>query len=177
MPLIVDCYNLLHADMPPILAGLDEDRLCRLLDISAYPDGAITVVCDGLPKPHLPSRSPVESVALVYSGSDQSADDVIIAAIDADTAPRRLTVVSDDRQIQKAARRRRAKVVGCTALVAELRGLAERTRDLQSKGPGHPPHAQSDGPAAGDVETWARMFGVDPDAPIDPKADRSWRRS
>ncbi len=169
MPLIIDCYNLLHADMPPLLAGLEEDRLCRLLDVSRYRAGAITVVCDGLPKPDLPSRSPVTSVALIYSGRDRSADDVIIAMIDADSAPRRLVVVSDDREIQKAARRRRAKAVGCGAFVGELRALAER---LESDGGDAPDLSCS---FEGDAAHWAALFGLDPNQPIDARPSRRRR--
>jgi uncharacterized protein len=171
MPLIVDCYNLLHADMPPLLAGLDEALLCRLLDVSRYRGGAMTVVCDGGPKPGLAERSPVESVELRYAGAGRSADAEIMAMIAADSAPRRLSVVSDDREIQKAARRRRAKVVGCAAMVAELARAAERLE--RQGGPGAQPEPNV---PDGDVASWAKLFGVDPDKPIDPREPKRRQR-
>lgn len=51
MSLIVDCYNVLHVTMPPLLAGLDEGRLCAVLDRTPWADSAVTVVADGRPKP------------------------------------------------------------------------------------------------------------------------------
>lgn len=120
MGLLIDGYNVLFTDMPVNLAGLDEIALCVLLSRSVWADGPITVVYDGQVKPHGPARSPVESVNLVYSGAGRSADELIISAIDADTAPRRLLVVSTDRQIQKAARRRRCQVMDSKAFVHHL---------------------------------------------------------
>lgn len=108
MPLIIDAYNVLHETMPPALAGLDEAGLCVALDRSAFRAQSPVVVCDGRPKPLGVIDSPVHSVELVYSGTNRTADDVIIAMIDAHSAPRRLTIVSTDREIRKAARRRRA---------------------------------------------------------------------
>ena len=109
MPLIIDCYNVLHADKPPVLAGLGEASLCMLLRRSGWARSGVTVVCDGQPKPHSPDPMAVEPVELVFSGVGQSADDVIIRLIDADSAPKRLTVVSSDQEIRRAARRRRAR--------------------------------------------------------------------
>ncbi len=174
--MIVDCYNLLHADMPPLLAGLDEARLCRLLDVSRYRRSAMTVVCDGGPKPGLAQHSPVESVELRYAGAGRSADAEIMAMIAADSAPRRLSVVSDDHEIQKAARRRRAKVVACAALVSELARAAGRLEQQERQGGGH--HRDGAKPApGGDVESWAELFGVDPDKPIDPREQRRRRKT
>jgi predicted RNA-binding protein with PIN domain len=174
MPLIVDCYNLLHADMPPALAGLDEGRLCRLLAMSRHRGAAMTVVCDGGVKPRLAEHSPVDAVELRYAGVGRSADEVIMAMIAADSGPRRLVVVTDDREIQKAARRRRAKVLPCAAMVAELARVAERLERPggQGAGQGGGDAKPTLGADAADVESWAKLFGVDPDRPIDPREGR-----
>jgi predicted RNA-binding protein with PIN domain len=120
MPLLIDCYNVLHANMPPALAGLDEAGLCRAIAHSAWAGHGAKVVCDGKVKPGGPSESPVEGVELIFAGKGKSADDVILDLIDADTAPRRLVVVSSDREIQKAARRRRCKVLTSEQFVHTL---------------------------------------------------------
>jgi len=163
MPLIVDCYNLLHHDMPASLAGLEEGRLCRLLAASRFRNERIAVVCDGVVKPDGLRRSPVEGVDLVYSGKKRSADDVIISMINRDSAPRRLTVVSNDREIQRAAGRRRAKALACDALISHLCQVAEA-------GPATPaPNDTVNGPLCDtDIMNWAREFDVDPHRPIDP---------
>ncbi|MCC7203616.1 MAG: NYN domain-containing protein [Phycisphaeraceae bacterium] len=155
MPLLIDGYNLLHATMPPSLAGLDEEGLCRLLARSPWRGQSIRVVCDGVPKPDTPSASPVPEVDLIYSGRKRSADDLIIQFIDADTAPRRLLVVSDDHQIQKAARRRRASPVPCAAFVHQLSTLSATKPSLE---------LEADRPTdldAGEVRQWLKEFGLD----------------
>jgi len=156
MPLLIDCYNVLHARMPGMLAGLDEVGLCFALGRSGWANERVTVVCDGNPKPLGLIESPVDNVELVYSGQGRDADTVIIEMIGADTAPKRLTVVSSDREIQKAARRRRAKVLGSDQFIAQLAASL-------SSGAGAPPTAK---PSPGklsddDVNRWLERFGFD----------------
>ena len=150
----MDCYNVLRATMPPVLAGLDEAGLCRALSRLAR-DGAVkgpmTVVCDGVVKPLGLTRSPVDEVELIYSGKKKSADDVIIEMIEADTAPRRLLVVSSDREIMKAARRRKATAVSAAEFIRML--AAPRAKGGASgKRTGVLDEAE--------VERWLHEFGV-----------------
>lgn len=161
MPLLIDCYNVLHQTMPAVLAGLDERGLCLAVARRFANQGAV-IVCDGQPKPGQPNSSPAEGVELRYAGRGGSADALIVQLIDADSAPRRLRVVSSDREIQKAARRRGAKIVESGAFVHEL----------ASRGPvGHAGHL--DRPATPDrlspeeVQRWIERFGLDdrPDPP------------
>ncbi len=162
MTLLIDCYNLLHVPMPPSLAGLDEAWLCRLLARSRYRSGGIVVVCDGVAKPGGPNESAVPEVDLVFSGPARSADDVIVALVHKHSAPRRLTVVSNDRQIQKAARRRRARISTCEQLVHELlHGDGDSSDRTDDGKPG--PQTLSDE----QVGYWSAQFGVDPQMPID----------
>lgn len=162
MPLLIDCYNVLHAPMPAMIAGLDEAGLCRALGRTAWRGGGITVVCDGQAGPLGLLESPVEGVDLVYSGRGRTADDVIIEMIAADSSPRRLIVVSTDHAIRKAARRRRATAWTSDQfihqLVAALGASAGRCH-------GTFPVAGEDKPAGDldDEETrrWLRVFGLD----------------
>lgn len=179
MSLVIDCYNLLHMDMPVHLAGLDETRLCRLLGCTAWAGRGIVVVCDGRVKPHGPLESPEPSVDLVYSGHQCSADDVIVQMIQANTAPRRLTVVSSDRQIQKAARRRRCRVLSSVEFVGVLSAAAvagKRPGGARGASAGRP--VADEGKGTGplnphDVQQWLKRFGVDSDDRADSK-DRTW---
>jgi predicted RNA-binding protein with PIN domain len=159
MPLLIDCYNVLHAEKPASLAGLGEASLCGLLMRSQWARGGVTVVCDGRPKPHSPSPDAVGAVTLIFSGAGRSADDVIIELIEKNTSPRRLTVVSSDRVIRKAARRRRARDVSSEEFLKQL------ARAAQSGGGGT---ASPGKPAVGplpdeQVDRWLDWFGIDPD--------------
>jgi len=154
--LLIDAYNVLHTTMPAVLAGLDEEGLCVAIKRSAYRLHRAVVVCDGRVKPLGPEVSPVSGVELVYSGSARSADDVIVEKVAASHTPRRLIVVSSDREIRAAARKRRCKSVTSDEFVARLAETLDRA-------PTAPRDAKPAGPLTGDqVDRWLRHFGIDP---------------
>ena len=172
MPLIIDGNNLLHAPMPTILAGLDEARLCRLLAAGPWRGRRMVVVCDGAPGPMREVESPENAVELVHSGPNKTADDLIIAMVDKDSAPRRLVVVSNDRQIQRAARRRRSKVCSCEQFIRQLVAIA----NAEAAGRANPQKPRRPAPGsldANDVDAWLKEFGLDGDQPID-ETDQPW---
>jgi hypothetical protein len=146
--LLIDCYNLLHTPMPQPLAGLDEAALVKLLAGGPW-RGAI-VVCDGVEKPHAPTSLGADDVELRYAGAGRTADEVIIALIDGASAPRQTTVVSNDRQIRKAAARRRAKALTCETFIGQLGKIAARQ--------GRPARAVR--PLPTDADYWLREFGL-----------------
>ena len=176
MPLIIDGNNLLHSPMPPVLAGLEELGLCRLLARGPWRRQRVVVVCDGEPGPLRRVDSPEADVELIYSGPNHSADDRIIAMIDADSAPRRLVVVSDDREIQRAARRRRAKVCSTGQFIYQLVAVARAgTKGSAGGAGGAGAAADAKGHAAqldiADVNTWLERFGLDGEEPLDEPAE------
>lgn len=170
MPLLIDCYNLLHATMPPSLAGLEEERLCELLAVSEWAGEGISVVCDGVVKPLGLTTSPVDEVELIYSGPNRSADDVIIQMIDADSAPKRLTVVSTDREIRAATRRRRARVIISAEFVSILGSLVGRLNRPSGEPEPVPEVLPED-----QVDGWLEEFGVDGDDPLDDGKPPWWQ--
>jgi predicted RNA-binding protein with PIN domain len=158
MPLLIDCYNVLHAEKPPRLAGLTTAWLCRALARSRWAGQPILVVCDGQASPLELVESPVAAVELTYSGPERTADQVIIQQIERDTGPKRLLVVSSDHEILKAARRRRAKTLTSEQFLHEL------ARQLNQ--PGHSPREPdkpdpSDMPQA-EIDAWLQQFGYEP---------------
>ncbi len=161
MPILIDCYNVLHAEKPASLAGLGEASLCGLLAASSWAKSGVTVVCDGRPKPHSPDAGAVGAVVLIFSGSGRSADDVIIELIDKDTSPRRLTVVSSDRAIRRAARRRRARDWSSEEF---LKRLARAGRGGGAGGGATSPGKPTGGPMGDEqVDRWLDWFGIDPE--------------
>ena len=171
MPLIVDCNNLLHVSMPQALAGLDEAGLCRLLALSPWLGQRIVVVCDGAVNLQRPDKSPVEQVELVYSGGRRVADDLIIEMIDADTAPRRLTIVSTDREIRRAARRRRARAITSEQFVSQLLKMKHTRRPAGL----HRTHKHATGPMSEqEVQHWLDEFGIRDRHDVDDHDDLPW---
>ena len=144
--------------MPPSLAGLDEDGLCRILATSPWAGDRIVVVCDGVVKPGTPRVSPVSQVELIYSGKGRSADDVIIQMVVAYSAPRSMYVVTDDREIRSAVKRRKAQVISTGSFIRALASTpptGSRPDPVTRHRPALP---------AGEVNAWLEEFGIDPSA-------------
>ena len=177
--LVIDAYNVLHTTLPPGLAGLDVAGLSRALTRSKWRAGRMVVVCDGVAMPGTgpaaaatgePAAGGVQGVELVYSGKGRTADEVIEELVDGDTAPRRITVVSSDREVQKAARRRRAKAWTSERFISELaRSLAEEAqRGEQRRRVGRSGSGTREHPSVSDdeVQRWAQAFQLDPEAAL-----------
>ena len=155
MALLIDCYNVLHADPT---AELTTDALCRQLSTTHWTRFGIVVACDGRPKP-LEIASHYPGVEVIHSGPTRSADDVLIDLVEIDKNPRRLVVVTNDRAIRSAARSRRANVWSSEEF---LQKLASENR---SAAPTQPPPAKLGEAALTEqqVNDWLEVFGFDPD--------------
>ena len=156
MPLIIDCYNLLHAEKPAMFAAMDEHALCLALARSTWARDAIEVVCDGSPKPLGLLESPAPQVTLTYSGAHRIADEVIIEKINASSSPRRLIIVSSDNEIRQAARRRRSTSWSSEDFLGKLAASLRHA-------PAAPPRGK-DKPTLGElppheVDHWLDEFG------------------
>ncbi|NBB81806.1 MAG: hypothetical protein GVY28_00200 [Alphaproteobacteria bacterium] len=149
MALIVDAYNVLHQShkLPAEYGTLGLGDLCRLIERSRWSAGRITVVCDGSPKPG--EGVEVGAVEVRYSGPKREADAVIVELIDVDTGPRDLVVVSNDGQIRRAARRRRARPMSAERFLRSLVRPARRRVDESGKRQPAP-----------DTDAWLDAFGL-----------------
>ena len=170
MPLIIDAYNVLHVTgvLPVDLAGPDTMGLVRLIQSSRHGRDRVVLVCDGVPDDNAP-RGRHGVVSIRYAGSNRLADDVIVELIDRSSIPRRLLVVSSDREILRAARRRRCRTLTSDRFLAQL--AADAGRGAPRANAGRP-----SGPlAAEEVDRWTREFEVDlaaiEAAPAEPVSD------
>ncbi|NDC54178.1 MAG: hypothetical protein EBZ74_07740 [Planctomycetia bacterium] len=159
MTLIIDGYNLLHAsgvfgaERGP--RGFEQSRL-RLLDLLADllgPEAAKTIVVfDAANAPDgLPGRHVHRALRVWFAREYPDADSLIEELVADDHAPQSLVVVSGDRRLQAAARRRRATAVDCEAWLAEMKARSRPRDDLDAKPADPGPH---------DVEAWKRYFGL-----------------
>ncbi|MCL2701699.1 MAG: NYN domain-containing protein [Phycisphaerae bacterium] len=182
MPYLIDGNNLLHA-LKKAGSELPRSGLCALLSaLSQRPprvaarretvapadrrrsDGtrtahAVTVVFDGpAPQGALAKQIQTPGVRVLYAAPEK-ADEVIVRLIAADTAPRRLIVVSTDREIRKAARRRR-----CTSRLSEefIDDLLRATRPGGFTSPAEPPQKYQ-GLSADQTRQWLTEFGYPPE--------------
>ncbi len=149
MSLIIDAYNVLHCThtLPERWALMSATDLCRALEQSRWAGSSMAVVCDGKPKPD--EGEYTGPVRLIYSGPGKDADSVIEQLIAADHGPRDLTVVSNDRRVIAAARRRRARPMSAEDFLRQL--VADASGDHST-----PPRRDM-----GDTDEWMKAFGFE----------------
>jgi predicted RNA-binding protein with PIN domain len=180
MSLIIDGYNLLHASgilgrgigrgslersrsalINFLLQSLEETQLATttvVFDAREAPRGLARVVKHG-------------GLTVRFADPNLDADDVIETLIKADSSPRRLTVVSSDHRLHRAARRRKATAVDSDQWYAQV--LRERIERARHKSPTLKPS----GPISEmEVRFWLRTFGLEaPEAaaPASPESEGS----
>ena len=102
----------------------------------------------------LPRTVDHEGLCVRFASDHEDADSLIEELIIGDSAPRRLTVVSSDHRLQRAARRRRARAVDSQAwyeTIVRERSKRRHTRDRTGAKPSGPPSAD-------EVDFWLRQF-------------------
>lgn len=169
--LIIDAYNLMHA------CGLARSRygpgdLERLRNrflnwlsgrLTPAERQRTTVVFDAHDAPTgLENAEKREEMTVLYAPPGGDADSLIEELVAAHSAPRQVRVVSSDRRLRRAARRRRGSSVSSEAFARQLEhrdgGSDERTPDADQR-------AKMTG-ASGedDVAHWLSEFGPIPEA-------------
>jgi hypothetical protein len=157
---LIDGYNLAYKmDLLTAAARapqqLERARVGLLAQVRSglTVDAAATVVFDAREAPPgLPPRQDTDGIAVLFA-QGQSADDLIEDLVRREPAPQQLTVVSDDRRVRDAGRRRGCPVLGCLDFLEML------TR------PGRPPSAipgpaaKPVRPAGEDASYWLEQFG------------------
>ena len=155
MPFLIDGNNLIFA-MADVGRDVGRGGLCKMLSVLVDSGRQVTVVFDG-PPPRKPLAKQIAAggVETIYSGTIK-ADILICEEIAANTAPRRLSVVSTDREIRSAARKRRCKGI-------RSEDFARVLVQLQTPPPSEPPEPpeKRKGLTKGQVAHWLKEFGID----------------
>lgn len=155
--LIVDAYNVLHVTgvLSPEHAGPDLVGLAELIAQSRFATIRTTLVCDGAAEERfkLPARIDVH-----FAGKGQDADSHIESILARDSAPRTLRVISSDRRLRIAARKRKAGWMASDEFLRCLNLDAGRGRRVGA------PLVKPDSPLdETGVQRWLHRFGVDDD--------------
>ena len=167
MPFLIDGYNLLNATGissrgkgPGNLERARQALLNTLVE-SLPPEEVprTIVVFDASESPWGVAKQSVHrGITVQFAAKDDDADSVIERLIAADSAPKRLTVVSSDHRLQRAAKRRRATAIDSDVWFNQLL----RDRAARSSPSATADVAKPEGPVSpGEVEQWLREFGLD----------------
>jgi len=155
--IIIDGHNLLHS-----IVKLHKDsgqtsdvQLCWI--ISRYLKTVSEtgeIVFDGTGPRDKSQFDNIENLEVFFAGLGSDADSVIEDKIKANTAPKRLTVVSSDRRLRDSARTRKA-----TAVKSEIfwDNLQKR---LNQKKPVKEPEAKRSGLTESETRQWLDIFGI-----------------
>jgi hypothetical protein len=127
MRYLIDGYNLLFAwqllprhSRPGRLQRARHNLLQRLRHTGATGRGDVTVVFDGRHAPPGAATAAEHHGLHVRFTHEGTADDLIEELLRHEGGPHRLTVVSDDHRLRKAARRRHCHVLGCLDYIEAL---------------------------------------------------------
>jgi predicted RNA-binding protein with PIN domain len=140
---LIDGYNLMHAKglMQHKFRGdgLHRARL-KFLDavlgqLGPLDTARTTVVFDAaLPPRNRPAREEYKGLTVLYAVGEENADAVIERLIEQHSAPKQLAVVSSDRRVREAARRRGSRSVEADAFwVGSHRRSSEETPHVRKR--------------------------------------------
>jgi predicted RNA-binding protein with PIN domain len=173
MPLLIDGYNLMHA-AGVLGRGTGRGSLERsreaLLNVLAesIPENELartTIVFDARDPPWGLSRKVDHRGMTIYFASrHEDADSMIEELIKANSTPKKLTVVSSDHRLHRAAKRRKAIAVDSDRWFRDLmQARLERSTQPSSES------VKPEGPfSPGEVEFWLKQFAIDRPPTTDP---------
>jgi len=158
MPFIIDGHNLLHSTKKTNPEGepISDIALCRV--VSSFlqaTDQKGQIIFDGTGPPEKQAFDYIQNLEVVFAGRGTDADSVIEDKIRINTAPRRLTIVSSDRRLVKAARSRRAETVKSEAFWEIVQ------KQLRRKAKFKEPQQKRQGLTEGETKQWLEFFGFE----------------
>ncbi|MCD4831575.1 MAG: NYN domain-containing protein [Anaerohalosphaeraceae bacterium] len=156
--MLIDGYNLLRAvqNCSDEFSAIDDVLLCAV--ISEYlrrTKKKGVIVFDGIGPPDKTALHSIGNPKVIFSGRRFEADDIIEDMIGEHSAPKRLVVVSTDRRIKVAAKKRKAKAINSLDFWAEVVKCIEKKRKHAPE-----PREKLSGITPAETEHWLREFGL-----------------
>ena len=161
MPVIIDGYNLLWAIQytDENDSALTDLQMCFTLGRYFSKMGEVgEVVFDGTGPPDREQFFNIDGLDVTFVGFKTDADTVIENKISANTDPKRLQIVTNDRRIKDAARRRKAESVDCGRFWKKVK----KTLSSKKKEP-EEPDSKKYGIGESETDMWMKYFGLDED--------------
>jgi hypothetical protein len=156
--IIIDGHNLLHSivKLSDEAESINDVQLCWI--ISRYlrairKQGEI--IFDGTGPRDKSHFDNIANLEVCFAGLGKDADTVIENKIKANTAPKRLSIVSSDRRLRDAARARKATTVKSEVFWDNLQ------KQLRQKKPVKEPEAKRTGLSESETKQWLEIFGIE----------------
>jgi predicted RNA-binding protein with PIN domain len=155
---IFDGYNLLHSiqktgDYP---ISISDIQLCHIIGrYLKFISEKGEIIFDGTGPRDKSGFENIINLEVFFSGLNSDADTIIEDKIKSNTAPKRLTIVSSDRMLRDAARKRKATVVKSQVFWDNLcKQLARKKTKPEPAGKRH-------GLSEGETDLWLKIFGLE----------------
>jgi predicted RNA-binding protein with PIN domain len=156
--IIIDGHNLLHSivNISEEAESINDVQLCWI--VSRYlrairKQGEI--IFDGTGPRDKSQFDNIAYLEVLFAGLGSDADSVIENKIKANTAPKRLSIVSSDRRLRDAARARKATAVKSEVFWINLQ------KQLKRKKPIKEPEAKRVGLSESETKQWLELFGIE----------------
>ena len=153
---IIDGHNLLHTifKLEGDSGATSDVGLCRILGRYFKLTGEKgEMIFDGTGPPDKGGFDNISNLEVFFAGVRSDADTVIEDKISANTAPKRLIIVSSDRRLRKAARIRKATSMKSDVFWNDVQ------KQLSRKRPEKEPTEKRQGLNQGETEQWLEFFG------------------
>jgi predicted RNA-binding protein with PIN domain len=111
------------------------------------------IIFDGTGPPDKSGFDNLSNLEVFFAGLGTDADTVIEDKISVSTAPKKLTIVSSDRRLRSAARKRKATSIKSDVFWNDLQ------KQLSRKRPAKEPAEKRQGLNEGETEQWLDFFG------------------
>ena len=158
MPVIIDGHNLLWTiqKRSEDFGSITDVQLCRIVNRYLKLTGEKgEIVFDGTGPRDKSGFDNISNLEVSFAGLACDCDTVIEDKVKASTAPKRLTVVSSDRRLRDAARRRKATAVKSEVFWDNLCKQLSRKRTINE------PRAKRQGLSASETKQWLEFFGLE----------------
>jgi predicted RNA-binding protein with PIN domain len=158
MPVIIDGHNLLHSihKEDPDSGLISDVQLCHIIGRYLKLIGEKgEIIFDGTGPRDKGGFDNISNLEVFFAGLRSDADTVIEDKIKANTAPKRLTIVSSDRRLRDAARKRKATLVKSQVFWDNLRKQLSRKKTITE------PVGKRRGLSDGETEQWLKFFGLE----------------
>ena len=155
---IIDGHNLLHSIQKdgPNSGPISDVQLCHIIGRYLKLTGENgEIIFDGIGPPDKSGFDGISNLEVFFSGVRTDTDTVIEDKITANSAPRRLKIVSSDRRLRKAARARKATSVKSEVFWNNIQKQLSRRKAAKE------PKAKRRGLSESETRQWLDIFGIE----------------
>ncbi|MHC4173786.1 MAG: NYN domain-containing protein [Planctomycetota bacterium] len=155
---IIDGNNLLHSigEVDEGSESISDVQLCRIVGRYLKLIGEKgEIIFDGTGPRDKSGFDNISNLEVLFAGLGTDADTIIEDKIRANTAPKRLSIVSSDRRLRKAAQARKAMAVKSEVFWNNLQKQLSRKKTMRE------PAAKRQGLSESETKQWLKFFGLE----------------